>query len=152
MSKARRLYQTFRPMARRLCHVLQLDGKRVKSNLMTNSKTLVSILMVSGQRSVWGMRHTSTALYFFRASRKSLHKPRANFRNMLFKGTVQRDFLTLVFFPKRLILVSISMTQSDFEIFRIFAEFFVLKLLKKSTPRCQLQRGVKNRALGNLYL
>ena len=69
-----------------------------------------------------------------------------------FKGTVQRDFLTPVFFTKRLILVSIDMPQSDFEIFRIFAELFELKIyLKKSTPRCQLQRGVKNRAIGNPY-
>jgi hypothetical protein len=30
-----------------------------------------------------GMRHTSMALYFYRASRKSLHKPGTNFRNML---------------------------------------------------------------------
>jgi hypothetical protein len=46
------------------------------------------------------------------------------------KGTVQRDFLTPVFFTKRLILVSIGMPRSDFEIFRIFAELFVLKLFK----------------------
>ncbi len=45
------------------------------------------------------------------------------------KGTVQRDFLTPVFFTKRRILVS-EMLPSDFEIFRIFAELFVLKLLK----------------------
>jgi hypothetical protein len=46
------------------------------------------------------------------------------------KGTVQRDFLTPVFFTKRRILVSIDMPRSDFEIFQIFAELFVLKLLK----------------------
>jgi hypothetical protein len=44
------------------------------------------------------------------------------------KGTVQRDFLTPVFFTKRLILVAIDMPESDFEIFRIFAELFELKL------------------------
>jgi hypothetical protein len=32
-----------------------------------------------------GMRHTSTALYFYGASKKSLHKPRAKFINILFK-------------------------------------------------------------------
>jgi hypothetical protein len=32
-----------------------------------------------------GMRYTSTALYFYGASRKSLHKPRANLRNVLFE-------------------------------------------------------------------
>jgi hypothetical protein len=31
-----------------------------------------------------GMRHTSTALYFYGASKKSLHKPRATSENMLF--------------------------------------------------------------------
>jgi hypothetical protein len=40
----------------------------------------------------------------------------------ILKGTVQRDFLTPVFFTKQLILVSIDMPQSDFEIFRILTE------------------------------
>ncbi len=31
------------------------------------------------------MRHTSTALYFYGASKKTLHKPRVTFGNMLFK-------------------------------------------------------------------
>ncbi len=31
-----------------------------------------------------GMRHTSTALYFYGASKKSLHKPRAIYGNILF--------------------------------------------------------------------
>ncbi len=30
------------------------------------------------------MRHTSTALYFYGASKKSLHKPRAIYENILF--------------------------------------------------------------------
>jgi hypothetical protein len=51
-----------------------------------------------------------------------------------FKGTVQRDFLTPVFFTKRLILVSIDMLKSNFEICRIFAELFVLKLSKNRLP------------------
>jgi hypothetical protein len=54
--------------------------------------------------------------------------------NQFLKGTVQRDFLTPVFFTKRLILVSIDMPQSDFEIFRILTELFVLKLLKNQLP------------------
>jgi hypothetical protein len=69
---------------------------------------------------------------------------------LLLKGTVQRDFLTPVFFTKRLTLVSIDMLKSDFEICRIFAELLILKL-SQSTPRCQWQRGVKNRALGRSY-
>ncbi len=32
-----------------------------------------------------GMRHTSTALYFYGASKKSLHKPRVTFSKMLFQ-------------------------------------------------------------------
>jgi hypothetical protein len=32
-----------------------------------------------------GMRHTSTALYFYGASEKTLHKPRVTFGNMLLK-------------------------------------------------------------------
>jgi hypothetical protein len=32
-----------------------------------------------------GMRHTSTALYFYGASKKSPHKPRTTFGNMLFQ-------------------------------------------------------------------
>jgi hypothetical protein len=34
---------------------------------------------------VWGMHHTSTALYFYGASKKTLHKPRVTFGNMLFQ-------------------------------------------------------------------
>jgi hypothetical protein len=52
----------------------------------------------------------------------------------ILKGTVQQDFLTPVFFTKRLILVSIDMPQSDFKIFRILMELFVLKLLKNQLP------------------
>jgi hypothetical protein len=43
------------------------------------------------------------------------------------KGTLQRDFLTPVFFTKRLILVSIDIPESDFKIFQIFVESFELK-------------------------
>jgi hypothetical protein len=67
------------------------------------------------------------------------------------KGRVQRDFLTPVFFTTRPILVLIDITKSDFKIFQIFAELFELKSFKKLTPRCKLQRGVKNIALGNPY-
>jgi hypothetical protein len=31
------------------------------------------------------MRHTSMALYFYGVSKKTLHKTRANFRNILFQ-------------------------------------------------------------------
>jgi hypothetical protein len=55
--------------------------------------------------------------------------PRA-FQCYYFKGTVQRDFLTPVFFTKRLVLVSIDMPKSDFEFCQIFVEFFVVKISK----------------------
>jgi hypothetical protein len=37
----------------------------------------------NGAPLVRGMRHTSTALYFYEASKKTLHKPRVTFGNML---------------------------------------------------------------------
>jgi hypothetical protein len=46
------------------------------------------------------------------------------------KGTVQRDFLTPVFFTKRIILVSIDIPKSDLEICRTLVELFVLELSK----------------------
>ncbi len=68
------------------------------------------------------------------------------------KGTVQRDFLTLVFFTKWLILVSIDKPKSDFEIFRIFAELFELKLLKKvDSPLSITARSQKQSLSYNPY-
>ncbi len=40
------------------------------------------------------------------------------------KGTVSRDFLTLVFFIKHLLLVPLDMPRKDFKFFRIFEELF----------------------------
>ncbi len=42
----------------------------------------------------------------------------------LLKGTVSRDFLTLVFFIKQLLLVPLDKARQDFEFFRIFEELF----------------------------
>ncbi len=39
-------------------------------------------------------------------------------------------FLTFVFFIKRLILVPIDMPEIDFELCRIFAEFFIFEMYK----------------------
>jgi hypothetical protein len=51
-----------------------------------------------------GTRHTSTALYFYGASKKSLHKPKATFGNMLFQinyGIIYYlQLLYLQFLPK----------------------------------------------------
>jgi hypothetical protein len=43
------------------------------------------ISMVVSCSVVWGKRHTSMALYFYGASKKSLHKPKATFGDILFK-------------------------------------------------------------------
>ncbi len=67
------------------------------------------------------------------------------------KGTVQRDFLTPVFFTKRFILVSIDMPKSDIEKFFEFSGSYLHLNYQKSTPCCQLQREVKDKALGNPY-
>ncbi len=45
-----------------------------------------------------------------------------------FKGTVQRDFFTPVFFIIRLLLVPLDMPRSDFEFVRIFVEIFVFEI------------------------
>jgi hypothetical protein len=49
---------------------------------MSTSSPSTTPLLVDWGR---GMRHTSAALYFYGASRKSLHKPQAIFGNMLFQ-------------------------------------------------------------------
>jgi hypothetical protein len=40
----------------------------------------------------WGMRHTSIALYFYGATKKSLHKSRATFGNMLFQTSYSCNY------------------------------------------------------------
>jgi hypothetical protein len=51
-----------------------------------------------------GMRHTSMALYFYRASKKSLHKPRGTFGHMLLQISSGFNYylqlLCLQFLPK----------------------------------------------------
>jgi hypothetical protein len=43
----------------------------------------------------------------------------------VFKETVKRDFLTLVFFIKRIILVSMDILKIDFEFCGTFMDLFV---------------------------
>jgi hypothetical protein len=43
------------------------------------------------------MRHTSTALYFYGASKKTLHKPRVTFGNMLFKISYSFNYYLQLF-------------------------------------------------------
>ncbi len=41
------------------------------------------------------------------------------------KGTVSRDFLTLFFFIKQLLLVPLDMPKKDFNFFLLFKKLFV---------------------------
>jgi hypothetical protein len=43
---------------------------------------------------------------------------------IFFKGTVPRDFLSVVFFFKQLLLAPVDKTNNDFDFFRLFAEIF----------------------------
>ncbi len=52
------------------------------TDIIFNAKLLYSQYCLKG---VCAILLPPTALYFYRASKKSLHKPRANFRNMLFQ-------------------------------------------------------------------
>jgi hypothetical protein len=58
-------------------------GKQVKRSLVILF-TLVIFTAPAVEIAGRGMRHTSMALYFYGASKKSLHKPRAIYENMLF--------------------------------------------------------------------
>ncbi len=77
------------------------------------------------------------------------------------KGTVSRDFFTLVFFIKHLLLVSLDTPRKDFKFFRIFEELFKFVIdspvysqpgsrdswcihhRRVVTPRCIHYRGVE---------
>ncbi len=67
------------------------------------------------------MRHTSTALYFYGASKKSLHKPRATSENMLFH--IRHGFN---YYLQLLFLKFLSKTRLNFNkfIFAIKIDFF----------------------------
>jgi hypothetical protein len=56
--------------------------------------------------------------------------------DIMFKGTVSRDFLTLVFFIKQLLLVPLNTARQYFEFFRLFEELFefVIDSLVYSLP------------------
>jgi hypothetical protein len=46
-----------------------------------------------------------------------IYSQNPNKKERSFKGTVSRDFLTLVFFIKQLLLVPLDMSKKDFEFF-----------------------------------
>ncbi len=55
---------------------------------------------------IWGMRHTSTALYFYGASKKSLHKPRATSENMLYHTSYGFNYYLQLFLMQQYRLFS----------------------------------------------
>jgi hypothetical protein len=63
---------------------------------------------------------------FESAANNALHVTQSatNAHNIRVKGTVSRDFFTLVFFIKQLLLVPLNMARQDFKFFRIFEELF----------------------------
>ncbi len=73
-------------------YILVTDALNTQDTLYFGERLLSNTLLEEGGMctmnltpySHWGMRHTSTALYFYGAPKKSLHKPRATFGNMLF--------------------------------------------------------------------
>jgi hypothetical protein len=58
------------------------------------------------------------------AGRKSSGRRLISGLERLLKGTVSRDFFTVVFFIKHLLLVLLDTPKKDFEFFRIFEELF----------------------------
>ncbi len=76
------------------------------------------------------MRHTSTALYFYRPSKKTLHKPRVTFRNMLFKISYSLNYNLQFLFQQFL-----SKTYTHFLKFTLSIKivFFLKSLLHQFT-------------------
>jgi hypothetical protein len=60
--------------------------------IQTKYKTRPPVIFKPLQDFYWGMRHTSTALYFYGASKITLYKPRVTFGNMLFKISYSLDY------------------------------------------------------------
>jgi hypothetical protein len=73
-----------------------------------------------------GMRHTSMALYFYGASKKTLHKPRVTFGNMLFQIKYSLNYYLQLFCQQLL-----SITYQNFKkfIFGIKIVLFLKSLL-----------------------
>ncbi len=76
-----------------------------------------------------GMRHTYTALYFNGASKKSLHKPRANFGNMLFHIDygliIIYNFYVYIFYLELTWIFNNSLLGSKK---RIFSKIFIISV------------------------
>ncbi len=59
-----------------------------------------------------------------RAVQKILRSSAENSRSVV-KGSVSRDFFTLVFFIKQILFFPLDMPRKDFKFFRIFCKLFV---------------------------
>jgi hypothetical protein len=66
----------------------------------------------------WGMRHTSTALYFYGASKKSLHKPRATSENILFHISYDFNYYLQLLWLKFLYKTRLNLKKIIFAIKR----------------------------------
>jgi hypothetical protein len=75
------------------------------------------------------MRHTSTALYFYRASKKSLHKPRTTSGNLLFNISYAFNYYLQI-----LCLQFLSKTHLNFKkfTFGVKIALFIKSLLYQS--------------------
>jgi hypothetical protein len=78
----------------------------------------------------WGMRHTSTALYFYGASKKTLHKPRVTFGSMLLKISYSPNYSLQFLFQQFL-----SKTYTHFKKFTLSIKIvlFLKSLLHQFT-------------------
>jgi hypothetical protein len=63
-----------------------------------------------------GMRHTSTALYFYGASKKSLHKPRANFINKLFQINYSLNYYLQLLYLQFIHITHLNFKKFTFDI------------------------------------
>jgi hypothetical protein len=75
------------------------------------------------------MRHTSTALYFYGASKKNLHKPRATSENMLFHIKYGFNYYLQLLFLKFLSKTLLNLLKF---IFAIKIALFTKSLLYQS--------------------
>jgi hypothetical protein len=79
---------------------------------------------VAGKSAVYYLHHEGAWVAAKRLHEENRTAPLIS-RIWVVKGTLSRDFLTLVFFIIQFLLVRVDMPRKDFEFFRIFEELFV---------------------------
>jgi hypothetical protein len=65
--------------------MFKVENVHLLADNFKDSVYITSTVRIMNWYVLGGMRHTSTALYFYGASKKTLHKPRVTFGNMLVK-------------------------------------------------------------------